>query len=202
MTGSRGETGWERLFWLVFERSSNPVALLDENRIIVSLNDAAVELLGGGRERLIGTSMGDSVRPSEQARAAEEWRSFLQTGDYSGTRDLVRADGSEVRVEFAARLAEVGGARRAIYVAMTLEPPELPPQPSAAELTLTAREREIVTLIALGRDTADIATELHVAPETVRTHVRNAMAKLNVHTRAQLVAVVLCAEHTLSDPRL
>jgi len=199
MTGSRGETGWERLFWLVFERTSNPVALLDERRIIVSLNDAAVKLLGSDRERLIGTSMGDSVRPSEQARSEQEWKGFLQTGDYSGTRDLVRPDGSEVRVDFAARLADVGGARRAIYVAMVQEEPDAHGERSAAELALTSRERQIVTLIAMGRDTAEIAAELHVSPETVRSHVRNAMSKLDVHTRAQLVAVVLCADHALSE---
>jgi DNA-binding CsgD family transcriptional regulator len=37
----------------------------------------------------------------------------------------------------------------------------------------------------------DIAEELSISPETVRTHVRNAMAKLDVHTRAELVAVAL-----------
>ncbi len=72
----------------------------------------------------------------------------------------------------------------------------------AANLGLTDREREVVTLIAMGLDTGEIAAELHISPETVRTHVRNAMAKLNVHTRAQLVAVVLCSEQTLHDGHL
>jgi len=202
MTRSPGEAGWERLFWLVFDRTSNPVALLDGNRRIVNLNDAAVCLLGGERETLLGSSLADRVRPSEQARSAQEWEGFLQRGEYAGTRDLIRVDGAEVRVEFAARLADVGGERRAIYVAMELEDPKTPPAPSNAEPALTGREREIVTLIALGRDTGEIAAELHVSPETVRSHVRNSMAKLDVHTRAQLVAVVICAERALSSDRL
>jgi DNA-binding NarL/FixJ family response regulator len=57
--------------------------------------------------------------------------------------------------------------------------------------SLTPREREIVTLIALGLETIKIAEQLHISPETVRTHVRNAMSKLGVHTRAELVAVVM-----------
>jgi len=199
MTESRGETGWERLFWLVFERSSNPVALLDENRTIVQLNDAAAELFGGDRELLVGHSIADSVRPSERARSALEWEQFLRTGEYSGRREVIRADGSSVKVDFAARIAGVDGARRAIYVAMVDAEQDGPREDSVAELPLTVREREVVMLIALGRDTAEIAAELHISPETVRSHVRNAMAKLDVHTRAQLVAVVISAEHALHD---
>ncbi len=192
MTGSRGETGWEGLFWMVFERTSNPVALLDEHRIIVELNQAAVELFGGGRERLIGSSMGENVVPAERERSEAEWEAFLRTGEYAGTRDVMRADGSTLKVDFAARLADVGGMRRAIYVAMVHDDGGERPERTAAALSLTGREREIVMLIALGSDTGEIAAQLHVSPETVRSHVRNAMAKLDVHTRAQLVAVVLC----------
>jgi DNA-binding CsgD family transcriptional regulator len=67
---------------------------------------------------------------------------------------------------------------------------------------LTKREREVVTLIALGRDTGQIARELHIASETVRTHVRNAMSKLKARTRAQLVAIALCTDATIHLPQL
>jgi DNA-binding CsgD family transcriptional regulator len=56
---------------------------------------------------------------------------------------------------------------------------------------LTAREREIVHLIALGRVSREICDELHIAPDTVRAHVRNAMAKTGARTRAQLIAIAL-----------
>jgi DNA-binding CsgD family transcriptional regulator len=49
----------------------------------------------------------------------------------------------------------------------------------------------------MGLETNEIAQELHVSPETVRTHVRNAMAKLGAHTRAQLVAIALCTDRTI-----
>ena len=58
----------------------------------------------------------------------------------------------------------------------------------------TAREREIVHRIALGDITAEICAELHVAPDTVRAHVRNAMAKTGARTRAQLIAIALTDE--------
>jgi DNA-binding CsgD family transcriptional regulator len=59
------------------------------------------------------------------------------------------------------------------------------------DASLTAREREILALLAVGRSGADIAGELVLSPETVRTHVRNAMAKLGASTRSQAVAVAL-----------
>ena len=203
MSDPRGETGWERLFWLVFERTANPVALLDEDRQIVAVNAAAAELLGAPREQLVGRSLRESVKPSELVQSDAEWDRFLSTGEYAGSRDMVRADGGEVHVEFAARLAGIDGHRRAIYVAMAAgEPEAVTIARGAAELGLTEREREVVTLIAMGHDTGDIAADLHISPETVRTHVRNAMGKLNVHTRAQLVAVVLTGEQMLHGERL
>ena len=203
MSDPRGGTGWERLFWLVFERTANPVALLDEERNIVDLNAAAVQLLGVPRVDLIGTSLRERVPPEEGESADAEWREFLRTGEDAGTRDLLRGDGSPVRVDYAARLADIAGRRVAIYVAIAGgEPEPFAIARAAADLGLTEREREVVTLIAMGLDTGDIASELHISPETVRTHVRNAMGKLNVHTRAQLVAVVLCGNQMLHEERV
>jgi two-component system, NarL family, nitrate/nitrite response regulator NarL len=53
---------------------------------------------------------------------------------------------------------------------------------------LTAREREVLALIADGRRTAEIAGELHLSPTTVKTHLGNAYEKLGVSDRAAAVA--------------
>jgi PAS domain S-box-containing protein len=196
--GAPGEAaGWERLFWLVFERTSNPVILLDEQRRIVEANGAALELFGGAREDVIGTSIVESILPAERERAAHEWDAFRQSGEYMGTRALLCADGSEAQIDFAARIAVVGGRRLAVYVAAGDDSSYSPEPTLAGEMPLTEREREVVTLIALGHETAQIAAELHISPETVRTHVRNAMARLGAHTRAQLVAIVMCTEQAV-----
>jgi DNA-binding NarL/FixJ family response regulator len=57
--------------------------------------------------------------------------------------------------------------------------------------SLTAREREILTLLADGLNGQAIAERLFLSPETVRTHVRNATSKLGAHTRVQAVALVV-----------
>ncbi len=202
MHAQREDGGWERLFWLVFERTSNPIVLLDDERRIIEVNDAALMLFAGARENLIGMSIADSIRPEERPRAASEWQTFLGSGEYSGTRALLRADGSEVQIDFAARLAHVGGRRLAIYVATSEDPADALATAPAVELPLTSREREVVTLIALGHDTTEIAERLHISPETVRTHVRNAMSRLGAHTRAQLVAIALGSDQALHSDHL
>ena len=62
---------------------------------------------------------------------------------------------------------------------------------------LSERELEIVRLVALGRSGPEIADELGIAHDTVRTHVRNAMAKVGARSRAHLVAKALGEGHVL-----
>ena len=50
---------------------------------------------------------------------------------------------------------------------------------------LSARELEVVKLIAIGHSNKDIASELYIAQSTVKTHLKNIFSKLNVHTRVQ-----------------
>ncbi|GAA2328633.1 response regulator transcription factor [Dactylosporangium salmoneum] len=52
---------------------------------------------------------------------------------------------------------------------------------------LTAREREVVRLVATGLSNDEIAAHLVVSPHTAKTHVNRAMTKLGAHDRAQLV---------------
>jgi DNA-binding NarL/FixJ family response regulator len=57
--------------------------------------------------------------------------------------------------------------------------------------TLTQREREVLRLLADGHANDAIASELGISAETVRTHIRKAMAKLDADTRTQAVATAL-----------
>jgi DNA-binding NarL/FixJ family response regulator len=56
---------------------------------------------------------------------------------------------------------------------------------------LTQREREVLRLLADGLANDEIGKRLHISPETVRTHIRKAMAKLEADTRTQAVATAL-----------
>ena len=53
--------------------------------------------------------------------------------------------------------------------------------------TLTAREVDVLRLLALGRSNHDIADALGIGDETVKSHVSNLIAKLHVENRAQVI---------------
>jgi DNA-binding NarL/FixJ family response regulator len=56
---------------------------------------------------------------------------------------------------------------------------------------LTAREREILQLLADGLSNADVAAQLFISQETVKSHVRHILTKLEADTRTQAVAIAL-----------
>ena len=53
---------------------------------------------------------------------------------------------------------------------------------------MTSRERDVINLIAEGESNQAIAKRLHISPHTVKSHVRNIMEKLTLHTRLQIAA--------------
>jgi two-component system NarL family response regulator len=60
-----------------------------------------------------------------------------------------------------------------------------PEPPDDALATLSDREREILRLLADGKDNAEIGRELYISPSTVKNHISAILAKLGVHNRIQ-----------------
>jgi len=71
---------------------------------------------------------------------------------------------------------------------------------------LTPREREILTLIGSGLTNTQIAADLFISENTVKTHVSRVFDKLGVHERVQAVIIAydtgLVAPHTRAEPRV
>jgi DNA-binding NarL/FixJ family response regulator len=77
---------------------------------------------------------------------------------------------------------------RAQVIAQRVDPPPKPPP-------LTARERDILRLLAKGRENAAIAAELTISPATVKSHVAHLLAKLGLENRVQ--AAVFAVRHEI-----
>jgi DNA-binding NarL/FixJ family response regulator len=75
----------------------------------------------------------------------------------------------------------------------------LRPHPSVLGSDLTPREAEVLHLLAAGRSTTEIATQLFVSIHTVRNHIANILSKLQANSRLEAVAVAV--QHGLVEMR-
>ena len=108
--------------------------------------------------------------------------------------------GAALLVQWGATTEIVTGRRLVLFVALNTSRwgaslPARPPDDDSATRPLSAREREIVRLVALGAAGPEIADELRITHDTVRTHVRDAMEKQGARSaRAPPVAKALATE--------
>ena len=93
---------------------------------------------------------------------------------------------------YVARTAGTEELRRAVRAALAQErfvDPAVPPRGSRGKLT--RRQREILQLLANGESTTVAARELGLSEETVKTHTKNALARLGASNRTHAVAIAL-----------
>lgn len=110
------------------------------------------------------------------------------------TEDLIDA----VRIVARGDALLTPSVTRRLITAFTAGPRRSPVDPGALGM-LTAREREVLALIAAGLSNEQIAAELVMSPATARTHVNRIMVKTALHDRAQLV--ILAYESGLVRPQ-
>lgn len=90
------------------------------------------------------------------------------------------------------------GARSRIHAAAVATPRTMPPRPPEPAppptpdplVRLTRRERDVLAYMIEGLTRVRIAERLRLSPHTVRTHARNILAKLGVHSTLEAAAVV------------
>ncbi len=185
---------WAGLFRSAFKQSRNAMVLLDSDRRVVDVNGAWLTLLGYRRAELIGKPVFRFEVGGPLATEAE-WQATLKRGQFTGEARLKCADGGSVAVQWAATVEVVTGHRLVLVVALSTSTWGSRFRRTATNASapgaLSRREREVVRLVALGNTGPEIADELHISHETVRTHARNAMLKVGARSRAHMVAKVL-----------
>lgn len=190
---TESRSGWAALFRDAFNQSRNAMVLLDDERRHVEVNGAYVQLLGYRPSALLGRPISD-LRADGAVASADEWRAALRQKQFTGVAELACADGGRVTVEFAGHPEAVTGRNLVLFVALRvarvgrLREDRVAPSDRPA---LSIRELEVVEQLALGLSGPEVADELRIAHNTVRTHVQNAMTKLGTRSRAQLVASTL-----------
>ena len=144
------------------ERSEQAMLVVDDDWVCTQASLGACRLLGAARSEVIGRSLASLVaNPAGPANIA-----FTILPDVVPGSHLLRLDRAR------------GAAGQ--------------PSRSPSETRRpTARECEILGLLAGGATDARIAALLDLSPATVQTHVRNAKAKLGASTRTQAVALAI-----------
>lgn len=107
-------------------------------------------------------------------------------------RHLASAALSAGASAYVARTAGPKELRKAIEAALTQErfiDPAVPPKGSRGKLT--RRQREIMQLLADGESTTFAARELDLSEETVKTHMKYALARLGAKNRTHAVAIAV-----------
>jgi DNA-binding CsgD family transcriptional regulator len=172
------------LFEAAFHAAPDAILLVDDDGRYIGCNRTATELLATDESRLRTHRVGDFSRGVMRLRAPEWWTELRRSGRLAVRHVLTDATGVEHVVDTRGRAEFLPG--RHLLVVRRLEDGR-----SAHELVLSPREREVLSLFASGLNGRQVAEKLVLSPLTVRTHVRNAIDKLDARTRAHAIALAL-----------
>ena len=159
-------------------------ALILRRRPDVALVDLALPGMSGAQLTKSLLSSDPDLRIILYTGAADEHQ--LRDALNAGAAGFALKSGDPEELEEAIRTVAAGGD----YIDPRLTP-LLAKGAGERTRTLSPREREIMGLLSRGRSGEEAAKQLFLSPETVRTHVRNAMSKLGAATRAHAVALAL-----------
>ncbi|MGH3736466.1 MAG: response regulator [Micromonosporaceae bacterium] len=174
------------------DNGGQAIALARELRPDVVLMDIRMPEVDGvtATQRITGDAALTGVRVVVLTTFAEEQNVFaaLRAGASGFLVKDIEPDELLQAVRIVARgdaLLSPAVTRAVISRSVAAAPAPVRPAPELA--VLTAREREVVTLVAGGFSNDEIAAQLVVSPLTAKTHVARAMAKAGARDRAQLV---------------
>src|SRR3954454_1100035 len=187
-TAGGNTVGWGGMFETAFSRSQNAMALTDDQRRLIRVNSAFVQLLGHRPSEIIGRHTWDFVAEGP-LMSRDEWAQTIARGDVTGDAELRVAQGDIVRVQFGVHPEVISGRLLVLFVMLSVSRwgRHFRREDSEALGDLTPREREVLGMVALGATSPEIAGELHISHNTVRKHVNSAMHKLGARSRAPLV---------------
>jgi DNA-binding CsgD family transcriptional regulator len=178
ITPDEGTRIYAEIGWLLAhamaqqERYSEAAAMLARSLTYAAENDVLVEETARERvdevEHMVNTHLPNVER---ERKAGESWttKQYLRNLQW-----------------FARRVASRNAPASAPspFLLVTVGEPDVDPG-------FTPREREIVQLLTQGYSTRSMADHLSVSPRTITTHIANIMAKMEVSSRAELVARVM-----------
>jgi DNA-binding NarL/FixJ family response regulator len=168
---------------------------LDPDVVLMDVRMPVLDGLAATRQLLDGRREGDG--PRVLILTTFDLDDYVYEALRAGASGFLLKDAPADELVHAVRVVAGGEAllapsvTRRLIAEFAARPGRSRPRPTALD-ALTPRETEVLRLIARGRSNAEIAADLVVAEQTVKTHIGRILAKLNLRDRAQ--AVVLAYE--------
>ena len=116
----------------------------------------------------------------------------------SGASGYLTKESAPAQLVQALRKIAAGGAYISAEVAEQLALGAMPGGPAASHESLSAREFEVLRLLAGGMSVTDAAVRLHLSVKTVSTHKAHLMQKLSLRNQSELVRYAI--RHGLAEP--
>jgi DNA-binding CsgD family transcriptional regulator len=168
--------------------------MMDNDRRYTDANAAARLLfrmsLSEMRSRRVDDVTAEANLPAMEAR----WAQLLDHGSVIGRHTTVFPDGSTLSLMFAGIANVLPAQHLGMFVPADWPGNELEamqPAEDGADGSLSPRQLEVLRLVAVGSDARQIAAELSISDATVRTHVKNVLARLGARNRAHAVAIAM-----------
>lgn len=171
------------------------MVMVDNERWHTDVNAAARLVFRMSQQEMRRLRIDDLTAEDDRPVMEESWHELLMRGTVSDRHLVTFRDGSTLRVFYAA-IANALPARHLIVFAPAGLPgeelEEMQPERSF-ELrgALSARQLEVLRLVAVGASASEIADVLSISHATARTHVKNILERLGAHNRAHAVALAM-----------
>jgi PAS domain S-box-containing protein len=179
----------------VFDRSLIPMIIVDNSRRYCEVNPAARLLFRMSLQELRQHRIDDLTATEDLPALAWAWDELMDRGTVSGRYYVTFKDGSTLWVFYAAEANALPGEHLIVFVPADWPGDELEEmQPGGDDELpegLSRRQLDVLRLVAVGANASQIAAELSISEATVRTHVKNILARLGAHNRAHAVALAM-----------
>ncbi len=186
----------------MFDESLVPMVIVDNERGYRAGNRAARLLFRLSLAELLERRIEDLTLPHMHKLLESAWTRLLRGECVTGQNEMELPDGSLLTILYSAIPNLLPGLHLIVFAPADWPEDELGTTDefdgALAPGPLSARERAVMTLVAAGASSNQIAEELTISSETVRTHVQNALRKLGASNRAH--AIALAMQHGLVDP--
>jgi PAS domain S-box-containing protein len=167
------------------EQLSVPMYVLDSRGTIVWLNAAAAAIIPGATGRKFSEVLApDEVYPARRLFAL---RMLGKAPFTDHTTTIRQPNGERHEVEISSAPLKRGHAIVGVFGVIRDDRTESAKPPAADAPELTPRQHEVLTLLAQGLTTAQMADVMGLSPETVQNHVKALLRQLRVRSRLEAV---------------